>query len=89
MVHLANLHRSRFRQLAGRAVLGDPHMSPSPLSQPRSPSSRTLSRNKLVAAKAASIDVFSRSKHESDAKEFDTRGVTFAGRRPALPPRDR
>jgi hypothetical protein len=24
-------------------------------------------------------DVFSGSKHESDAKEFDTRGVTFAG----------
>ena len=25
------------------------------------------------------IDVFSGSKHESDAKEFDTRGVTVAG----------
>jgi hypothetical protein len=27
------------------------------------------------------IDVFSGSKHESDAKEFDTRGVTLAGRK--------
>jgi hypothetical protein len=25
------------------------------------------------------IDVFSGSKHESDAKEFDTRGVAVAG----------
>jgi len=25
------------------------------------------------------IDVFSGSKHESDAKEFDTRGVTVGG----------
>lgn len=25
------------------------------------------------------IDVFSGSMHESDAKEFDTRGVTLAG----------
>jgi len=25
------------------------------------------------------IDVFSGSQHESDAKDFDTRGVTFAG----------
>ena len=25
------------------------------------------------------IDVFSGSRHESDAKEFDTRGVTLAG----------
>ena len=25
------------------------------------------------------IDVFSGSRHESDAKEFDTRGVTVAG----------
>ena len=25
------------------------------------------------------IDVFSGSKHESDAKDFDTHGVTFAG----------
>jgi hypothetical protein len=24
------------------------------------------------------VDVFSGSKHESDAREFDTRGVTFA-----------
>lgn len=24
------------------------------------------------------VDVFSGSKHESDAKDFDTRGVTFA-----------
>jgi hypothetical protein len=29
------------------------------------------------------VDVFSGSKHESDAKEFDTRGVTFAGVKPA------
>ncbi len=28
------------------------------------------------------VDVFSGSRHESDAKEFDTRGVTFAGIRP-------
>jgi hypothetical protein len=27
-------------------------------------------------------DVFSGSKHESDAKDFDTRGVTLAGRKP-------
>ena len=27
------------------------------------------------------IDVFSGSKHESDAKDFDTRGVTFLGRK--------
>ena len=27
-------------------------------------------------------DVYSGSKHESDAKEFDTRGVSFAGRKP-------
>jgi hypothetical protein len=27
-------------------------------------------------------DVFSGSKHESDAKEFDTRGVTFSGVKP-------
>jgi SAM-dependent methyltransferase len=27
-------------------------------------------------------DVYSGSKHESDAKEFETRGVTFAGRKP-------
>jgi hypothetical protein len=25
------------------------------------------------------VDVFSGSKHESDAAEFDTRGVTFSG----------
>ena len=25
------------------------------------------------------VDVFSGSKHESDAKDFDTHGVTFAG----------
>jgi hypothetical protein len=25
------------------------------------------------------VDVFSGSKHESDAKEFDTRGVAFSG----------
>jgi hypothetical protein len=30
----------------------------------------------------AQTDVFSGSKHESDAAEFDTRGVTFAARRP-------
>jgi len=28
------------------------------------------------------VDVFSGSPHESDAKEFLTRGVTFAARRP-------
>jgi hypothetical protein len=28
------------------------------------------------------VDVFSGSKHEADAKDFDTRGVTFAGIRP-------
>ncbi len=28
------------------------------------------------------VDVFSGSEHESDAKEFDTRGVTFAATRP-------
>ena len=28
------------------------------------------------------VDVFSGSRHESDAKEFDTRGVTFAALRP-------
>jgi hypothetical protein len=29
------------------------------------------------------IDVFSGSKHESDAKDFDTRGVTVFARTPA------
>ena len=29
------------------------------------------------------IDVFSGSKHESEAKEFETRGVTFAALKPA------
>jgi hypothetical protein len=29
------------------------------------------------------IDVFSGSKHESDAKDFDTRGVTVYARTPA------
>ena len=29
------------------------------------------------------VDVFSGSKHESDAKDFDTRGVTFTARKPA------
>jgi hypothetical protein len=29
------------------------------------------------------VDVFSGSQHESDAKEFETRGVTFAGVKPA------
>ena len=29
------------------------------------------------------VDVFSGSKHESDAREFDTRGVTFAAVKPA------
>jgi hypothetical protein len=28
------------------------------------------------------VDVFSGSEHESDAKEFDTRGVTFAAVKP-------
>ncbi len=28
------------------------------------------------------VDVFSGSKHESDAKEFDTRGVTVFARKP-------
>ena len=27
------------------------------------------------------VDVFSGSKHESDAAEFETRGVTFSGRK--------
>jgi SAM-dependent methyltransferase len=30
----------------------------------------------------AETDVYSGSKHESDAKEFETRGVTFTGRKP-------
>jgi hypothetical protein len=29
------------------------------------------------------VDVFSGSRHESDAKEFDTRGVTLRGVKPA------
>jgi hypothetical protein len=29
------------------------------------------------------VDVFSGSKHESDAKDFDTRGVTVYARKPA------
>ena len=33
-------------------------------------------------------DVFSGSKHESDAAEFDTRGVTFSGRKPEMGPKD-
>jgi hypothetical protein len=28
------------------------------------------------------VDVFSGSKHESDAKDFDTRGVTVSARKP-------
>lgn len=28
------------------------------------------------------VDVFSGSKHESDAADFDTRGMTFAATRP-------
>jgi hypothetical protein len=28
------------------------------------------------------VDVFSGSEHESDAKDFDTRGVTFRGVKP-------
>jgi hypothetical protein len=28
------------------------------------------------------VDVFSGSEHESDAKEFETRGVTFAAHKP-------
>lgn len=28
------------------------------------------------------VDVFSGSAHESDAKQFETRGVTFAARKP-------
>jgi hypothetical protein len=28
------------------------------------------------------VDVFSGSRHESDARDFDTRGVTFAARKP-------
>lgn len=28
------------------------------------------------------VDVFSGSAHESDAREFDTRGVTFRGTKP-------
>ncbi len=30
------------------------------------------------------VDVFSGSKHESDAKEFETRGVTVFAQRPAV-----
>jgi hypothetical protein len=30
----------------------------------------------------AQTDVFSGSKHESDAKDFDTRGVTFSAAKP-------
>jgi len=30
------------------------------------------------------VDVFSGSQHESDAREFDTRGVTFGGTKPAV-----
>ena len=29
------------------------------------------------------VDVFSGSLHESDAKDFETRGVTFSGVKPA------
>jgi len=29
------------------------------------------------------VDVFSGSAHESDAKEFDTRGVVFSAEKPA------
>jgi hypothetical protein len=32
--------------------------------------------------RACEVDVFSGSAHESDAREFDTRGVTFAGTKP-------
>ena len=35
----------------------------------------------------AQIDVFSGSKHESDAKEFETRGVTIAAVKPDQQPR--
>ncbi|MCH7577718.1 MAG: hypothetical protein IH822_07980 [Chloroflexi bacterium] len=35
------------------------------------------------------IDVFSGSKHESDAAEFDTRGVTLAALRPSRAAVDR
>jgi hypothetical protein len=28
------------------------------------------------------VDVFSGSRHESDAAEFETRGITLAGRKP-------
>jgi hypothetical protein len=31
------------------------------------------------------VDVFSGSKHESDAKEFETRGVTFVARKEIKP----
>jgi hypothetical protein len=30
------------------------------------------------------VDVFSGSKHESDARDFDTRGVTFSGVKSSL-----
>ena len=30
------------------------------------------------------VDVFSGSQHEFDAREFDTRGVTFGGTKPAV-----
>ncbi len=32
---------------------------------------------------SSEVDVFSGSKHESDAKDFDTRGVTVYARTPA------
>jgi len=32
---------------------------------------------------SSEVDVFSGSKHESDAKDFDTRGVTVFARTPA------
>jgi hypothetical protein len=32
---------------------------------------------------SSEVDVFSGSKHESDAKEFETRGITIFAQRPA------
>ena len=31
------------------------------------------------------VDVFSGSAHESDAKDFETRGIVFSAEKPALP----
>ena len=36
----------------------------------------------IDVAMSNEVDVFSGSKHESDAKDFDTRGVTVFARKP-------